>query len=209
MIEKKILLSSFKIFCNKINHSIDYHIKRVAQKEIRLQVIDWQIIIKEHGPVVWNTAYRLLGNSSDAADCFQETFICALKICRRQKVRNFSALLIRLATTRAIDQLRRRFRHEQSKLTLNEESVSLDSDPANYAQQQELASRLQKALAQLPQQEAQVFCLRYLNDMSYRRIAKELNIKTGTVGVLLHRAREKLRKSFSPSSNQQKSEVVL
>ena len=69
--------------------------------------------------------------------------------------------------------------------------------------------RLQKALAQLPLQEAQVFCLRYLNDMSYRKIAKELNIKTGAVGVSLHRAREKLRKSLTSLSNQQKSEVVL
>ena len=174
-----------------------------------MQVIDWQIIIKEHGHVVWNTAYRLLGNSADTADCFQETFICALKVCQRQKVRNFPALLTRLATTRAIDQLRRRFRREQNNLILDEGTVSSDSDPAKCAQQQELAVRLQKALAQLPLQEAQVFCLRYLNDMSYRRIAKELNIKTGAVGVSLHRAREKLRKSFSSLSNQQKSEVVL
>ena len=173
-----------------------------------MQVIDWQIIIKEHGPVVWNTAYRLLGNSADTADCFQETFISALKICQRQKVRNFPALLTRLATTRAIDQLRRRFRREQNKI-LDEGAVYSDSDPAKYVQQQELAARLQKALAQLPLQEAQVFCLRYLNDMSYRQIAKELNIKTNAVGVLLHRAKEKLRKSFSSLSNQQKSEVML
>jgi hypothetical protein len=32
-----------------------------------LQVIDWQIIIKENGPAVWKTAYRLLGSYADAA----------------------------------------------------------------------------------------------------------------------------------------------
>jgi len=32
--------------------------------------------------------------------------------------------------------------------------------------------------------------------MSYRRIAKELNIKTTTAGVLLHRARTKLRSAL-------------
>jgi RNA polymerase sigma-70 factor (ECF subfamily) len=57
----------------------------------------------------------------------------------------------------------------------------------------ELASRLREALGQLTPQEAQVFCLRYLNNMSYRRIAKELGIKTNSAGVLLHRARAKLR----------------
>ncbi len=67
-----------------------------------MQVIDWQMIVKKHGPAVWQTAYRLLGNNTDAADCFQETFVSALEVSRRQRVRNFSALLVRLATTRAI-----------------------------------------------------------------------------------------------------------
>ncbi|MBN2588721.1 MAG: RNA polymerase sigma factor [Sedimentisphaerales bacterium] len=176
-----------------------------------MQVVDWQIIIEKHGAIVWQTAYRLLGNYTDTSDCFQETFISALKVCKRQKVRNFPALLARLATTRAIDMLRVRFRLESNNLTndFNMGNLNNNPDPAKYVQKQELATKLQKALVQLPIQEAQVFCMRYLNDMSYRRIAKELNIKTNTVGVLLYRAKEKLRKSFSVLQNQQKSEVVL
>ncbi|MEJ2703700.1 MAG: sigma-70 family RNA polymerase sigma factor, partial [Sedimentisphaerales bacterium] len=77
-------------------------------------MVDWNTIIEEHGPAVWQTAYRLLGNHADASDCFQETFVSALGFCRRQRVRNFPALLARLATARAIDQLRRRFRQVQS-----------------------------------------------------------------------------------------------
>jgi RNA polymerase sigma-70 factor (ECF subfamily) len=84
-----------------------------------LQVIDWQIIIEKHGPAVWQTAYRLLGNYEDASDCFQETFICALKVSNRQRVKNFPALLVRLATTRAIDQLRRRIRREPNNSIMN------------------------------------------------------------------------------------------
>jgi RNA polymerase sigma factor (sigma-70 family) len=68
---------------------------------------------------------------------------------------------------------------------------------------------LRKALVKLPVQEAQVFCLRYLNDMSYRKIARELEIDTNTVGVLLYRAKEKLRKSLAVFSKEQKSEVTL
>jgi len=66
-----------------------------------LQVIDWQVIIEEHGPAVWQGAYRLLGNRADAADCFQETLVSALEFCRHKRVRNFSALSTRLATARA------------------------------------------------------------------------------------------------------------
>ena len=67
-----------------------------------MQVIDWQMIVKKHGPAVWQTAYRLLGNHADAADCFQETFVSALKVSRKQRVRNFPALLVRPVTTQAI-----------------------------------------------------------------------------------------------------------
>jgi len=169
-------------------------------------VIDWQIIIEKHGPAVWQTAYRLLGNRTDAADCFQETFVCALELSQRQRIRNISALLTRLATTRAIDQLRRRSRQSHCN------AVSADWDavpgtnpgPAQMSQQRELIAGLRTVLAQLPPQEAQVFCMRHLNDMSYRQIAKALGIKTNAAGVLLHRARAKLRKSLDVSPREQK-----
>ncbi len=175
-----------------------------------MQVIDWQTIIEKNGPAVWQTAFRLLGNRSDAADCFQETFVCALEFSRRQRIRNFSALLMRLATTRAIDLLRKRFRRSDNS-TAFADWVAVSSKnpgPVQMAQQQELIDRLRESLVQLPEAEAQVFCMRYLNDMSYRQIAKELGIKTNAAGVLLHRARAKLRKSFDISTKE-KNEVVL
>ncbi len=166
-----------------------------------MQVIDWQIIIEKHGPAVWQTVYRLLGNNDDAADCFQDTFVCALEISQHQRVRNFSGLLTRLATTRAIDQLRRRFRQSHcNAVSADWDAVpSTSPGPAQMAQQQELAVRLRESLTQLPPQEAQAFCMRYLNDMSYRQIAKALGIKINAAGVLLHRARAKLRQSFELS----------
>ena len=189
--------------------------RRQCQKEMCLQVIDWQVIVKKHGPLVWKTTYRLLGNHTDAADCFQETFVSALQLSQRQPVRNFPALLARLATARAIDRLRQRLRQPLFD-TENGDRVPVPSanpDPAEHAQQQELAAMLRKALAQLPPQEAQVFCLRYLNDMSYRQIAKQLNIKTNAAGVLLHRARAKLRQYLQPASGgpaqNQKGKVQL
>ena len=174
-------------------------------------MIDWQIIIEKHGTIVWQTAYRLLGNHADASDCFQETFISAMKLSRRQSVRNFPALLTRLATTRAIDLLRARLRLESnnSGTDYSQETINNNPDPVKYVQNKELSIKLKKALVQLPLPEAQVFCMRYLNDMSYRRIAQELGIKTNAVGVLLYRAKDKLRKSLIVLQNQQENEVVI
>ena len=164
-------------------------------------MIDWQMIIEEHGSAVWQTAYRLLGNHADAADCFQETFVSALKFCRHQRVRNFSALLTRLTTARAIDQLRRRFRRANfsSALADSPAAASTSPGPAQAAQQQELTDGLRELLSELPPREAQAFCLRYLNDLSYRQIADELGVTANAAGVMLHRARARLRESFKLS----------
>ena len=36
-----------------------------------------------HGGVVWQTVYRIVGRDADAADCFQETFIAAMRVAGR------------------------------------------------------------------------------------------------------------------------------
>jgi len=165
-----------------------------------LQAIDWPLILSKYGPGVWQTVYRLLGNDADAADCFQETFLCVFEVSRRQRVRNFSALLARVATSRAINRLRQRTR----QLQRNGEPAHLavvanpNPGPPRQAEDRELAAKLTEALAELPPQEAEAFCLRHFSDMSYRQIAKELGVKTNAAGMLLHRARTKLRNILEP-----------
>ncbi|MHC4529392.1 MAG: RNA polymerase sigma factor, partial [Planctomycetota bacterium] len=169
--------------------------RRLMDKETCLQAVDWQLIVREHGPAVWRTAYRLLGNEADAADCFQETFVSALQVSRRQRVRDFSALLARIATSRAINRLRQRNRHRQRNCVRADPATVPASNPGpvRQAHEQDLKAKLREALGRLPEQEAEVVCLRYLNDMSYRQIGKAMGLKTGTAGVLLHRAKTKLQ----------------
>jgi RNA polymerase sigma-70 factor (ECF subfamily) len=164
-----------------------------------LQVHDWQVVVNDHGPAVWQTAYRLLGNHADAADCFQEAFAGALEISRRQEVRNIAGLLVQLATTRAIDRLRQKTRQNrhQAEALAPEEALSRDAGPLDLAQTGELADHLRQAIGRLPPQEAKVFCLRHLSEMSYRQIAKELNVNISVVGVSLYRARARLREALA------------
>jgi len=175
-----------------------------------LQVINWQIIVQKHGPAVWQTAYRLLGNDTDTADCFQDTFVSALQVCRRERVRNFAALLVKLATARAIDQLRQRVHRSQASAAWADCKAEPDvsTTPFQQLQTQELAAKLLDTVARLPDQEAQVFCLRYLNGMSYRLIAKQLGVSTNAAGVALHRARTKLRRLLENDTGEQESEAT-
>lgn len=180
----------------------------------RLQILDWQAIVEKHGPVVWQTAYRLLGNHTDAADCFQETFLAALQVAQNQTVRSLPALLTRLATTRAIDRLRQRARQVKPRCIgaepENWDGIPTDDpEPGTNAETHELACRLRMELTKLPPLEAKAFSLRYLSDMSYREIAKELGITTTSTGALLHRAKAKLRQYIQSVTKEKNNEVVL
>ena len=179
--------------------------RHVTARGRYLQVYDWQAIVEKHGPAVWQTAYRLLGNHSDAADCFQETFLAALELSRRQRVRSVCGLLVRLATIRAIDTLRDRTRQRRRETAgaAGQQQRDNKGDPASRAQRRELAWQLREAIGRLPPQEGKAFCLRYLSDMSYKEIANELHTSTNAAGVLLHRAKAKLRQALTPAQTQE------
>jgi RNA polymerase sigma factor (sigma-70 family) len=156
-------------------------------------VLDWQLIVDKHSPMVWKIAYRLLANHQDAQDCFQETFVSALELSKNEPVQNFKALLAKIANARAIDRLRRRYHCEPNSSVDFEAVASTHVGPDQQMHSVELAEQLRRALAQLPPQEAEMFCLRCLNDLSYSRIAKLMGMTRSTVGVTLHRTKQRLR----------------
>jgi len=165
-----------------------------------MNVEEWSLIVRQHSPLVWRTANRLLSHPADTADCYQETFVNAWELARRQPVKNWGGLLQRLATARALDQLRRRRRQAKRVDGSSgvDETPSTATGPLAQAQTAELAEQLRQALADLPKQQSQAYCLRHLNGFSYEQIAEELQISVDAVGVNLHRARERLRAALKP-----------
>jgi RNA polymerase sigma-70 factor (ECF subfamily) len=164
---------------------------------------DWNAVVREHGPIVWRVAYRLLGNEADAADCFQRSFVSALGSSQLASVRDWPALLRRVATARALEQLRDRYRRKVRAGALPEFPVLDDhaADPLDAAAGEELAGRLREALTRIDPRQAEVFCLASLESWSYPEISAELGVTTNHVGVLLSRARAALReelRAFDP-----------
>ena len=157
--------------------------------------MDWQKTIEKHGQIVWGIAWKMLGNESDASDCFQEVFLKAVQYSRKEKIRDIGAFLSRLTYQKAIDQLRKRktlFNKFVSQPDCEHEAQNTP-DPSGHMQSEQLAQRLSEALASIPAQEAEVFCLKVLQEFSYRQIAQQLGIKENYVGVLLNRAKLSLR----------------
>lgn len=164
-----------------------------------MKQICWQDIIEEHGGVVWKVAYRLLGNEADAADCFQDVFLAAVKMSRREPIRNVPALMVRLATTRAIDRLRQRTRDKNLQQMTECSLAAHDKQtPVQVAQQQEMLEALRVALGRLPGTQAEAFCLKHFQSMSQKQIGQALGITANAAGVLVHRARIRLEEILTP-----------
>jgi len=169
-------------------------------------VTDWKKIVSQYGHIVWTRAYRLLGNHQDAADCFQETFLSALEVSHRGRIRNWSRLLNVLATRRSLDLLRKRIRQNSRSDDLTNWSIvpSTNPDPSSQAEEVELGTNLRKAMTKLSPREAEVLCLRYFDQLSDRQIAQQVGIEQNAVRVILHRARLRLREMLTSSAKEDK-----
>ncbi|MCP4589500.1 MAG: sigma-70 family RNA polymerase sigma factor [bacterium] len=163
---------------------------------------DWDDIVAAHGPSVWRMAYRLTGHAHDADECLQDVFLSALKVSRREPVRNWPALLKRSAANWAIDRLRRRARHAGRDCGSGELLAELSATtprPDQVAQAHELSDRLRIALGQLPKRQARVFCLCCIEGWPHSQTADALGLETSHVTVLLHRSRKRLRELLAPA----------
>lgn len=153
---------------------------------------DWDRIVREYGPTVFGAAWRILGHAADTEDVVQDVFLEAYRLRADGSVRHWGGLLRRLAACRALDRLRQRRRKPHGLDGLN--LVSNGHSPEEAAVGKELAQRLRQAVGRLPGREAEVFCLRYFEDLSYQQIGETLGITHGAVAVALHKARAKLER---------------
>lgn len=155
---------------------------------------DWPTILRDYGPLVWSTARRLVNHDADAHDCFQRTFLGALEWSEHEPILNWPAVLRKLATARALEMLRSRFRNVRRNEPLSETAVDPSADdPIDSAMRGELAERLRNALAEIDPVKAQVFCLISLDEFTNLEAAEALGMTANHAGVLLHRARLALR----------------
>lgn len=158
--------------------------------------IDWDTAIRRDGPAAWHAAYRITGNAHDSDECLQEALVAAVGIARAGEVRSFRALLLRLATSRAVDKLRRGRRLAHSNPRDLESVNDFAPTPAAELESRELLEDLRDAIGSLPPQQAQIFILSCIEDWTHEQIARELSMTPGAVGMSLLRARKQLRDSL-------------
>jgi RNA polymerase sigma-70 factor (ECF subfamily) len=163
-------------------------------------MVDWASILAEHGSRVWRTVYRLLGHDADALDCYQETFLAVFQVADLDAIADWPSFLVSVATRRAMDRLRQRYRFRSRFVALDAipEPTSEADDALRQAQVSELMDRVRCGMAELPDKQAEVFWLSCIEGLSHQEIAGRMQLPPGEVRVLLHRARARLAAFLNP-----------
>ncbi|MEM7031037.1 MAG: sigma-70 family RNA polymerase sigma factor [Chloroflexota bacterium] len=161
----------------------------------------YQILVERYYRVVYNTAYRLLGTTTEAADMTQETFLRAYNALHA--FRQDAALtpwLCRIATNLSLNQLKRRRPsisldddEGESTLVLHTALRDVSMEPQSQLLAAEQQQQLRQAILALPPEQRMVIELRHFQEQSYEEIAQALDISLSNVKVRLFRARKQLR----------------
>ncbi len=149
---------------------------------------DWNRIVEDHATRVFRVAFRMLRSVHDAEDVSQDVFTEAYRLHLSTPIQNWTALLVRLATLRSIDQIRRR---RPSKELREADRIST-VEPFQEAAADELSQRLRAALAQLPDQQATVFVMHYFEQLPRDQISATLGVSPEAVSMALYKARRRL-----------------
>jgi RNA polymerase sigma-70 factor (ECF subfamily) len=148
-------------------------------------------LVNRHSRYLYGIAFSLTGNSTDAEDVVQETFIAVIN----SKFRGESAVrtwLVQILIRRAA-MLRRSKRRSTTPLEgVNDASAM----PARGSGGSDARLDLAVMLEALSVEHRQVIVLRELEGMSYEEMAIALDVPRGTVESRLHRARNELRERF-------------
>jgi len=163
-----------------------------------------QLVLTYQGQV-YALAYRLLGDHESAADAAQDTFLSAFQHIHRFHGGSLRAWLLRIATNRCYDMLRRKRSRPTSPLDIlftRSESVEVHhtarmaDDPEQYVERRELIADIQQGLNILPPAQRAAVVLYDIEGLSYKEAAQVMGVSLGTMKSRLSRGRARLREYF-------------
>lgn len=152
----------------------------------------FQCFLDAYREDVWRFLVSLAGRE-DAEDCFQETFIAALRAYPRLRAdSNLKAWVLTIAHRKALDAHRRRAKGALPVAEITEACRGEDPPPAEARDE-----TLWRAVHELPARQRSAILLRYVADLSHREIATAIGCSEEAARRSLHEGLNKLRKVFA------------
>jgi RNA polymerase sigma-70 factor (ECF subfamily) len=188
----------------------DYDLVRAIQNGQRDL---FQDLFKRYEHVLFNFAFKMCGQASDAEDVVQEAFINVYKYLDSFRYETkFKNWLYRILTSACIKKRRQSKFAPERELSLDEFLPADEADvqqevplwaalPLEQLLNEELGQVVRKAIVALPEKYRVVVVLRDIEGFSTEETAQILNLSPANVKVRLHRGRlflrDKLKAYFS------------
>lgn len=176
---------------------------------------EW-LVAHYHQPV-YGLVYRILNDPADAADTTQEVFLKVFRGMQRfHGEASLKTWIYRIALHEASNQRRWWFRHKRRETTmeapigedegqgfaLKETLIDEHDSPFDCAAHEEVRSKVEQELAQVPEPYRTTVVLRDIEGLSYEEIAEILQVSLGTVKSRLMRGRFALKKRLEEYARQ-------
>ncbi len=158
---------------------------------------DFDRLYRSAYPRVYRTLAAILGDSADAEDCAQDSFVKAFQAWKRWRPdAPAEAWIHRIAVNRAISYRRRAQLRSVPELLRRLGKPAGSADPAHVAVQPDVLA----ALRSIPPKLAAAIVLRHYHGYNNREIAAALGVSERTIGTRLSQAAEKLRALLGESA---------
>lgn len=167
-----------------------------------------ELVDKFKQPVI-NLAYRTLHDLTEAEDLAQNVFVQAYKSAARyEPSAKFSTWLFTITRNLCLNEIRRRARHPAD--SLDQPAAEMDDHPLRQVEDKgvasppeqllrgELEEKVERALAELPENQRTALLLCRQEELSYEEIAEVLGCSLSATKSLIHRARETLKARLKP-----------
>ncbi len=150
----------------------------------------FQAFLDEHRAPVLSFLRSMVG-PTDADDCFQETFIAAMRAYDRLDGQHPRAWVMTIARRKAIDHHRARARRPEPRDELPEAIVP-DHAPAVSAD-----DGLWALVAELPPKQRAAVAMRFAADLSYAQVAEALECSVEAARRSVHEGMKTLREHIA------------
>jgi RNA polymerase sigma factor (sigma-70 family) len=153
----------------------------------------FQRLLDAHGRDVHRFLAAIVG-SADADDCYQETWLAALRAYPRLRdASNLRSWILTIAHRKAIDHIRARKRHA---LPVEEvpETVSAAAPSAPAPRDEELWARVRE----LPTKQRTAIGLRFVADAAYTEISSVMGTSEEAARRNVHEGLKRLRMEYQP-----------
>ena len=166
-------------------------------------------LVEKYKQPVMNVVYRMLRDATEAEDLAQNVFLQVYKSAGRYHVSSkFSTWLFTIVRNLCLNEIRRRSRHpadsldaphpEQEDQPWQQFDDKRTVSPPDRLLHGELEEKIERALAELPENQRLAIVLCRQDELSYEEIAEVLGCSLSATKSLIHRGRETLKQKLKP-----------